>query len=380
MQLEVEVRAHREALLHVTLDGRTVLEVGARQVVLRLVGAAVDGHITLEGRTRVVEHVEPVGIGRRILVQLVILIGEGLGVEPGIGVGLAGQLHKLLGVEHLRRRRAVDVGNAILHAHRHVGLTLAPLLRRDEYHAIAAVGTIDRGGGGILQHGDALDIVGVQKRQRTDRVVLSGHEVGRAASEHRHSVDHPQRFAAGRQRALAAHAHIKARTRVVGRVAVDVDLHTRHQSVEHRVETPLRQVLELLRAHLIGRAHQVAALLHRAVGPYYHDVLNLTRVLLHRHFLFGATADTACQHLHTYVTIGQRGWQRPLDGHHVTPVEVGHGHVLSVLLLHGDAYQRVAMHVDDQSAHHDVVSLRGDSHRQSREKEQAFQYSHNISG
>ena len=243
MYLEVHVRAHGEALLLVALDGRLVAVVRTRQVVVGLARTAVHRHTALERRAGIVKHVKPVGVGRRILVQLVVLIGERALVEARIGVGLLGQLHKLLGIEHLRRRRAVDVGNAVLHVDVDVRLALAALPRGHQYDAIAAVGTVDGGRRGILQHSYRLNVVGVQERQRTDGIVLAGHQVGGTAREHRHAVDHPKRLAAGRERPFATHPDVEAGARIVGRVAVDVNLHAGNQAVEHRVEPTLRHVL-----------------------------------------------------------------------------------------------------------------------------------------
>ena len=199
VQLEVEVGAHGEALLLVALDGRLVLVVGAGEVVLRLVGTAVHADIALECRAGVVVDVKPIGVGGRKLVQRIVLIGEGTGVETGIGIRLACQFHKLLGIEHLGSGGAVDVGNTVFYVDTDAGLTLTAFLRGDEHNAIAAVGTVDGRGGSIFQYGDALNIVGIEKRQRTDGVVLTRHLVGGAAGEHRHAVDNPQRLAAGRQ-------------------------------------------------------------------------------------------------------------------------------------------------------------------------------------
>ena len=249
-----------------------------------------------------------------------------------------GQLQKLLGIEHLWRRGAVDIGNAILQVDRDAGLALAAFLGGDEHHAIAAVGTIDTGGGGIFQHGDALDVVGVEKRQRTDGIALAGHQIGGAAGKHRHAIDNPQRLAAGRKRTVAAHTDVEPRTGIVGRVAVDVDLHAGDKTVEHGVETTFGQVFQLLGTYLIGRPYKVAALLHRTVCADNHNILDSCSIVLHTDSRHRRTLNGNGLRLHAYIAERERNRQRSFNTDGIAAIHIGDGHLLGLCLGYSNAY------------------------------------------
>ena len=134
-----------------------------RKVILSLARTTVHGYASLEGMAGIIINLAPIGICRGILVEFVVLIGEGSHVKAGILIGFLGQFQKLCGIEHFRRCGPVDVGNAILHVHGYVSLSLTTFLRGDQYHTVSAVCTIDGCRRGIFQHGDALYIIGIEK-------------------------------------------------------------------------------------------------------------------------------------------------------------------------------------------------------------------------
>ena len=94
------------------------------------------------------------------LLQLLV----GVGLESGggrVGNGHVAQLGKLVGVEELGQTGGLlqVVLPAIVQLDLAVGLGALGL---HQQHAVGGARSIDGGGSGILEHCDALDVVGVQ--------------------------------------------------------------------------------------------------------------------------------------------------------------------------------------------------------------------------
>ena len=116
-------------------------------------------------------HIVPVGVSSCVSIILIVLIREIGQVIAGIDPAGFGQSPPLLGIEQLDEGGFVHSGNAVFHRGTHVQMAVAlALLGSDQNNAVGAVGTIDRGGGGILEHGDGLNVVGIDKRHRAHSI------------------------------------------------------------------------------------------------------------------------------------------------------------------------------------------------------------------
>ena len=188
--VEVEVGAVVEAVVavvvvvgHVVGLEHAVLRVGTgRDEVAGRLRAARDIHVVLALQSRLVQHeVYPVEVGiengvavRPELLQYRVVEGgckllsgrrggeivEVAAVaEGGILVGV-GQFQCLRGLHH------TPVGGE-----RDLGLALLSALGGDEYHAVGTAHTIDGRGRSILEHGDALYLVGIKVVERAFHTV-----------------------------------------------------------------------------------------------------------------------------------------------------------------------------------------------------------------
>ena len=159
--------------LEVTAFDRAVAVVHADAgVVLRVLAAALHGDVVVLDEGIVEEDVLPV---------IVLLFGEVLSHVLGrkaVGcAGFRGNLGPLGGVEHgefLGRVRDTEVERGVDLGHA-VGVGAA--LGGDDHHTVGGAGTINGGRGGIFQHVNALDIVGVDIVQRAH--VHAVHDVER---------------------------------------------------------------------------------------------------------------------------------------------------------------------------------------------------------
>ena len=147
--LLLDVGAERE-----TLEGRTygdalLVVVAARDVVIGLVGGPRNRELVVLEQGGIVEHlVEPVDVG---LAQDVVVFAVGepdLLLVPDAFVGV----HQIpVAVGDLRETELHAVVDLRPLGH-------APAFGRDDDHAVGRARTIYRGGGGVLEHRDALDV------------------------------------------------------------------------------------------------------------------------------------------------------------------------------------------------------------------------------
>ena len=202
--VEIEFRHGAQLLVVVTLADALLTGVVAGNVVARTLGAAADGNVILLAHALAGDLVQPVYpkaiipctdlIVRQkaiigglletcvigpVLVFVVYITGSLEGLEAVAQEGL------LVG-NHLRHAGPVGQAHAGVHAHdRGLGGTL---LGGDDDHTVCSTGTVDGGGGSILQHVNGLDVGGVDRVDRT---------VGQ------HTIDNEQRLV----HALCAGAH-----------------------------------------------------------------------------------------------------------------------------------------------------------------------------
>ena len=138
---------------------------------LGLLSAGVDAHTQFAAAARPEIDVVPIGVGRGVLVEVVVLIREIGQVVAGVGPGRLGQAPPLFRIEELDERGFVHLGDAVFHRGGDVELAVAlPLLGRDQDDAVRSVGAVNGGGGGILEDGDGLDVVRVDEGHRTDGI------------------------------------------------------------------------------------------------------------------------------------------------------------------------------------------------------------------
>ena len=176
----VVVRADGQAVVvrlsEVTADDTLLVEVAQRQVVVALLRGAADADVVLrDGGIVIEEQVLPVGAEAHDLVAIGIDNVVGVHVErshavlhlalvlqDGI-VGGTGDVALLPGRLPARGEVVVDLGLAYL-----------TLLRGDQNNAIGSAGTVDGTRCSVLQHFDALDVLGVDALHT---VLVGGHAV-----------------------------------------------------------------------------------------------------------------------------------------------------------------------------------------------------------
>ncbi len=144
---------------------------------------------------------------------------------------------ELRGVQHRRQPRDGRGRDAagVLHFR-----PAAPCFRRDDHHAVGRVGAVNRGGRRVLQHGDALDVVGIQEVQG----IAAGRNAAAGAGAHRHTVDYVERVARGIDRCVAADPDGEAAARLI---VVD-DLDARHLALDQILRRDDAAGIELRRA------------------------------------------------------------------------------------------------------------------------------------
>src|SRR5690606_29741525 len=129
-------------------------------------------------------------------------------------------------------------------------------LRCDQHDTVRRTRAVDRRRRRVLQNVDALDLGGVQVRDRIDALATEARrEAGEIALVHRHTVDHVERLVAAGDRRRTAHPHRDGRA---GRARVLHDLHTREPALQRLVHRRDRQLLDLGLRHRCRRAGHVA--------------------------------------------------------------------------------------------------------------------------
>ena len=141
-----------------------------------------------------------------------------------------------------------------LHAQAHVAVIAhlrsharPSLLRRDDDHTVTATAAIDGRSRGVLQHGEALDIVRVHHRERV-RSTLDTLVV------HRQAVDHDQRVVRGVQRRTATNTDSSTTTRSTATVG---HVHTGNLTLHHVLCACNHTVVLLVRLQRRHRTRQV---------------------------------------------------------------------------------------------------------------------------
>ena len=204
--------------LHVHVDGQMVVqelrreaEVGVDALVVaqlggRLVQVVAEAHAERELAAAV--HAEVVVRGDTDTVDLILPVGVGRAEQEGIfGMILVHRLAELVAAHH------VEGGDVLLGADAavvgHLDRAAAAFLRGDDDDAVGSAGAVDGGRGGVLQHGEALDVVGVDRGERIAHA-------GTAFTGHGHAVDDDERVVVGGKGCGAADADRGAVTGLSG--------------------------------------------------------------------------------------------------------------------------------------------------------------------
>lgn len=251
---------------------------------LRLIEAPVVG--AADGCRRAVQdggsqaEVAPVGIGPFAVLYLkqrgIIDAADGLadvdGVESGVYLLLVGDLsHEHRVVPDVERVGELADDRLVLD--RNVGLPLCGRLGRDEDHAVGAPRSVDCRCRGVLENLDRLDVRDVDLR-----------EVARIA--HREAVDYDERRVGAFERAVAADADDRSRTRILRGVQ---HLKTCSTALKQSVDRSGGEVVE--RPHFDGR-HRTGevAFLYGAVADHDHLVHEF-RIVFERDRVEGRRGD-----------------------------------------------------------------------------------------
>ena len=200
----------------------------------------------------------------------------------------------------------------------------------DDDHAVRGPGTINRGGRGILQDGDVLDVIGID---RLDRAF------------DRQPVDHDERIGAGLERPHAADGDgllaALARTVVITDQAGDHPLQTAHHV------TGIAAVERRRGDHLIGSGGVLAL---EVLVAGYHHLVHERRARFERgdHKSFMVRIEPQGLRLHADIGDNQTG-VTPFDKQRKLSVDIGNRSGGRPLLGDGGSYERVAVAVGHDS-------------------------------
>ena len=212
---------------------------------------------------------------------------------------------------------------AVRHAR---GVALA-LLGRDHDYAVRGARTVDRCRRGILEYGERLDVVGIDRLERV------GHTRAAVRGDG-HAVDHDQRIVRGIERCGAADADRRTRT---GTSVTGNDVYARHLALEHVLGRYDGSAVELLGLDGYDRSGHVV-LLDRTVADDHH-VVDAHGILFEResgeqrrrgYQLDGLVADVA--------DLDHRFGRGHTDG--IVAVDSGRDAVGRTLLDHGRSQNR----------------------------------------
>ena len=196
-QVLLVVRAEGCALERRAQEDAVLVEIPQRQPPVASFGSVRQGKIVLLAVSRADHLAEPVGRGVPELRQLA---GRAVLLDGGAEV---------CRVEH--------VGEAVHRGGGHVAgvLDMQPALSplgRDEHHTVRGVRSVNRGRGSVPQHGDILDVGGIDRIER----VAADREPAAGTGAHRHPVDHIKRIAGRADGCGAADPDRRAAARLVG--------------------------------------------------------------------------------------------------------------------------------------------------------------------
>ena len=247
------------------------MEVFQSNAVREVLHAARKRQIVVGTEAHAVDLILPVGI---LCAQQRNLIGRSIRVD---------RVAEL--VARHDRDRSDPRRNGVVRAEAHAKLVgaLSPL-RGDQDHAVGGARSVDRRGRRILEHGDVLDVVGVDQAERVARA-------GDASVVNRHTVDDDERIVARVERGAAADPDAAPRA---GHAAAVGDLHpgdlARHELLGRR-DVPGQKIIGINRRH---RSRQVAGL-GRAVAD--HDRLVEQEGLLFHLHVDDHRARARCTHV-----------------------------------------------------------------------------------
>ena len=203
-----------------------------RVVVSRLGCSALQHCLVFLHLTRAGHVVHPVGLGAAQ--QLVGTIVRGtacgiVGVLAGIADSVALEFQQLLAGHHTVVVVISQLRHTELGAHRECALAFLTALGGDQNHTVGSTATIDRSCGSVFQHGDALDVVRVEHRNRVRRV----REVRVVTAVDGDAIDNVQRTATSVDRTDTANANLRSRARLTRGLR---HLHTGELTAEHLID------------------------------------------------------------------------------------------------------------------------------------------------
>ena len=383
-----EIEVHRVAL-HVTLLVPTRIEQGAeRSIVVRFGRTSAQAHRMVLHDGRREEFFEPIGVAKFCLLQVgVFRLGgvrqqelaargvEGIFqlihlavhavvatiqhirvVEPAFVAQFAIDPHLLLRVENVEIAIRGHQTRGELARVVEMSLPLAALFGGHHDHARHGARTVDRRGRTVLEHLEALDVVGVQARDgRTDeRFGVTRCEVVGADVRHifhDHAVHHPKGLRSAVDRRGTAHTNLRGGTECAAHV-----LH-RHAGC-----------LSFERAADVGHARQARfADVDLVGGPREEAAVGLRHTRGHHHL---AEALVVFEHdAHVFRTFQRDGLHSDvrhgdarvfsLDGQGEITVVVGHGELFAT--DRGDVCpgDRLIVRARDHNARHFGLRQRG---------------------
>ena len=355
-----DVGAHLGAEVEGVVFVRTQLEEAvvpvetSRDIVAENLAAAADGDVVGVGKSVfLVEEIVVVGVA----VVDVLAVGAELGralvagqltlaevLEPGQRKGLH-LVHRVMmlagdGIVGLVEQAGIDItvrdniGNGgRIHYGDAAGVIDLGLgagvgvLGRDDDHAVGSPGSVDRGRGGVLEDGDALDVVGVE---------------GRGVAFN--TVDEDEGRTAGADGGGAADVVVRG----AARLTIDeLDVEVGDDALEHLGRVGDRASFEDLGADLVDRARKVL-LLDGAVAHDNDFLQELGRGLKHNLEILDVLRGDHCVVFEADGTGDESGACR--DGEGEVAVETGHGTLGRAFNQDGGAYQRLPRRGLDHNA------------------------------
>ena len=238
--------------VHRFLEGTLLVQITQGQAVRQVSHTTISTQVVLVGEGRAENQAAPVSGGRTQAGGEGITVGGSHGINLGHERAVFIGRHRIQAVGIVAYAEVADIGDLGI-------LGNGALLGGDDDNTIGSAGSVDGGRGGVLQDGEALDVVGVDGGQRV------GHTLTAVGSQ-RNAVDNHQRVVGGVQGSGTTHAEGGAGTRTT---VAGNHLQAGHLTLEHILGRDDGAAVDFFRldgGH--GTGHIV--FLYRAVADHNH--------------------------------------------------------------------------------------------------------------
>ena len=236
-------------------------------------------------------------------------------------------------------------------------------LGSDDDHTVGGAGAIQGSGGGILQHRDGLNVLGVDAGQDAGGGVGIAGILGIAGAGGGHTVNHIQRIGRGIERACTTDAEGSGRTRLTGSGA---HLQTGHLALQGLLHGRHGLLGQFLGTHHGGRSG-IGTLLGCTIGDYN----GLVNEFSARRKFYVQILLALHRNLHGFVSDGGEDKDTVRsDGNGVGAVKLGDNTCSRAAYDNGCTGNRIArLGIRDRSFHRDILRCGRKAHGQEQDRE-----------